>query len=78
LGKNAGLAAAFSRYGMAGQMPRRRAASRLALEPLRKVVESMESVVIRYVVSKHGGDTTCGSRNTDGQRIARLFAIPAI
>jgi hypothetical protein len=31
LGKERGLAAAFSRYGMAGQMPRRHAASRFAL-----------------------------------------------
>jgi len=48
-----------------------------ALEPFRKVVESVESDVIRYVVSGNWRGTTCGRTYIAGRRSARVCAIPA-
>jgi hypothetical protein len=46
-------------------------------EPILKVVESGESVVIRYVVPVIEGGTTCGRQNTAGWRSAGACGIPA-
>ena len=50
---------------------------RRVLEPILKVVESGESVVIRYMVPAIGGGTICGQQSTGGWRRARVCAIPA-
>jgi hypothetical protein len=50
----------------------------LDLEPIPKLVESGESVVIRYVVSMIEGSTTCGRQNTADWRSSGACSIPAI
>jgi hypothetical protein len=47
------------------------------LKPIQKVVESVESVVIRYVVPVIEGGTICGRRNIAGWRLARGCGILA-
>jgi hypothetical protein len=48
-----------------------------SLEPIRKEVESDESIVIRYVVLTIDKGTTCGRQNTGDLRLVRVCAIPA-